>query len=105
MRGYEHLSEVKSIACTDGLPRHVMARDYNDLVTSDAVLMYLPPADKVSKGTVMEMAWCYQNRIPLVCVTPIDGEYATHPMCADAIDFREDTLEAGVKRIISILLP
>jgi nucleoside 2-deoxyribosyltransferase len=105
MRDYEKLKQEQNITCTDKNFRHIMCRDYNDCMTSDVVLMYLPASDKVSKGTLMEMAWCYRERIPLVCVTPTQGEYATHPMCAEAIDFVEATIEDGVKRVASILWP
>lgn len=83
-------------------PRGIMCRDHNDATTCDVMLIYLFGAKKISVGTVMELAWAYQNRTPVVCVMEA-GNVHEHPMVAEAIDFRVDTLDEAVKVVKSIL--
>lgn len=49
----------------------VTARDLHDVQKADAVLINLAGSQEVSIGTIMELAWAYQARVPVVVVTGI----------------------------------
>lgn len=102
----EHLSneDIPKYAAMSVLssPRGIMSRDHNDATTCDVMLVYLLGAKKISVGTVMEIAWAYQKRIPVVCVMEA-GNVHEHPMVTEAIDFRVDTLEEAIKVVKAIL--
>lgn len=92
--------------------RGIMTRDHFDCQTSDAILCYLLGVTKPSLGTVMEMAWAYAYKKPLVVVmepgdcvfVPPINPHDGHPMILEAIDYRVTTLEEGCDVIRSILL-
>jgi nucleoside 2-deoxyribosyltransferase len=83
----------------------IMTRDFNDVRTSDAVLMNLSGASRVSIGTVMEAAWAWQLKVPLVVVCEPNNIHIVHPMFEQATGYHVETLEEGVHLIGSILLP
>lgn len=85
--------------------RGIMTRDHNDVKTSDAVLVNLLGADRISVGTVMEMAFCYAYRIPVVLVCEDDNIHWQHPFIQEAVGYKVNTLEEGVDTVASILLP
>lgn len=71
MRSKTHLSGERAIA--DGYAGHVlscdrgiMARDHNDVITSDLLFVNLLGAEKASIGTAMELAWAYDRHIKTV---------------------------------------
>jgi len=83
--------------------RGIMTRDYFDCTGCDMVLANLLGATTVSIGTVMEMAWCYSSRTPLVVVMEPTGNPHEHPMLREAFGFRVTTLEQGVHVINAVL--
>lgn len=55
--------------------RAIMSRDFFDCQTSDAVVANFTGAKRVSIGTVMECAWAFQRRIPLIIISEMnDGK-------------------------------
>jgi len=113
MRGKEQLAGFAEIGHSDdnqteGIPvnaRGVMVRDHFDCTRADVVIAYLPKCEWPSLGTVMEVAWAYDRKIPLVAVTPIDSCYCKHPMLSEAMDYRVDTIEQAVTLAASLLQP
>ena len=85
--------------------RGIMTRDHNDVKTSDALLVNLLGAERVSIGTVMELAFAYIYRIPVVLVCEEDNIHWKHPFVQEAIGYRVDTLQDGVDVVGSILFP
>jgi len=85
--------------------RAIMTRDYVDCVKADVLLVHLDKGDIISGGSIMEMAWAYQLRIPIIAICPADCYYMRHPMLFEAISYRVDTVEQGVEIVKSILLP
>lgn len=92
----------KNILSTD---RGIMARDHHDCMTSDLVFVNLLGAKEPSKGTIMEIAWAYAYRKPLVVVMEPEGNCHEHGMIREAIDFRVASLEHAVDVARAILLP
>jgi nucleoside 2-deoxyribosyltransferase len=83
----------------------INTRDHYDVATSDVVLVNLLGAKIVSIGTVMEIAWAFAYRKPLVLVMEKEGNIHEHPMIKDSVGFHVYTLEAGVDLVKTILLP
>jgi nucleoside 2-deoxyribosyltransferase len=83
----------------------IVTRDYFDVSTSDAVLVNLLGAERVSIGTVMEIAFAWYHRIPLVLICEEDNIHWKHPFINEMVSYRVDTLQDGVDIVASILLP
>ncbi len=112
MRGKEYMSHLKSISGTGkeyahlgalSTPRGVLTRDFFDCTRCDMVLANLLGAKAVSIGTVMEIAWAFQARRPVVCVMEPEGNPHEHMMVTEAIGFRVPTLEKAIHVIKATL--
>lgn len=82
----------------------INTRDYNDVKRADAVFVNFLGAEKVSIGTVMEIAWCRAFSIPVVCVMEKDNIH-NHSMLNYACGYIVETLEEGVAVLEALLLP
>lgn len=94
----KHLSQVMSGS------RGIMTRDFNDCRRSDVILVNLHGADKVSIGTVMEIAWAKAFNIPVICVID-DGNLHDHPMINECVGFRVKNLDDAIDVLTMLLLP
>jgi len=83
-------------------PRGIMTRDFDDCTKCDLLLVNFKDATKPSIGTIMEVAWAFQTRTPVVAVMP-EGNVHEHPMISEAIGFRVDSHEVAMELIVSIL--
>jgi len=106
MRGKSYLSKEEMIA--DSYSDYTMSsitginvRDYNDCKTSDAILVNLLGASKVSIGTVMEIAWARAFQIPVVIIMG-KGNIHEHGMLSFG-NIIAPTIDEGVEAIIQIL--
>ena len=108
MRGKAYLSKEATIA--DSYSDHTMSsivginvRDYNDVKTSDALLVNLLECNgKVSIGTVMEIAWTRVFQIPVVIVME-KGNVHDHGMLTYG-NIVVSTIEEGIAAIKQLLL-
>lgn len=111
MRAKEYLRSegVLTGAYAHGLfssSRAIMTRDFDDCSRADLILANLRDYPKVSIGTVMEIAWAYAFRIPLVLVLEDTGNvHDKHPMIAEATGFRVNNLEDALTITKRFLLP
>jgi hypothetical protein len=110
MRNKQYLKEEKAIGDSyEGTvmssQRGITARDRYDCTRANLVLVNLLGAQRVSIGTVMEIAWADLNRIPIVLVMEKEGNLHDHAMLREACPFRVTTLEEAVDVVNSILLP
>jgi len=85
--------------------RAIMTRDYLDCIKADVLLINLTDKKNISCGTVIEMAWAWDRRIPNIVICPVDCYYTKHPMITEMINYRVDSVEEGVEIVKSILLP
>lgn len=83
----------------------IVTRDNFDVTGSDALLVNLLGAERVSIGTVMEIAWAWDKRIPIILVCDEENIHWKHPFINEMVPFRVNTLEEGVDLVSSILLP
>jgi hypothetical protein len=80
-----------------------MTRDRFDATRCDVLLVNLLGAERVSIGTVMEIAWADLRRTPIVAVME-EGNVHEHGMVNEAIGFRVTTLDEALNIIKSILI-
>lgn len=80
----------------------ITMRDYQDTVTSDALFVNLLDTTIVSIGTVIEIAWAYERRIPTIVIMEKEGNLHDHPMLRDMIDYRVDSIAAAVNVAVSL---
>ena len=83
----------------------IMGRDHYDVCTADAVLMNLLGAGRVSIGSVIEAAWCFAYRVPLILVMEPAGNVHEHVMLAEIPIYRVPTLLDGCSMVRQLLLP
>lgn len=82
----------------------IMARDFNDVKRSNALLVNLLGLEKPSMGTIMELAWAYAMQKPAVVVMEATGNpHDNHPMLHEAMPFRVTTLEEGIDTVAVVL--
>ncbi len=104
--------ENKVLSCSRG----IITRDRWDTTRCDVILVNFLGAERVSIGTVMELAWADLARIPSIVVmepsqleatgrTPSVGNVHEHSMLREATGFRVETLEEGLNVAKAILLP
>jgi nucleoside 2-deoxyribosyltransferase len=96
--GVLHSGEYKQTMSTG---KGINRRDNFDCTRADVLLVNLLGAQKVSIGTVMEIAWAYQVRTPIVAVME-DNNVHTHVMIEDCLTYKVKTLEEAVD-IIKVL--
>ena len=85
--------------------RGIITRDRWDTTRCDVILVNFLGAERVSIGTIMELAWADLARIPsIVVMEPKQNEHE-HSMVREATGFRVETLEEGLNVAKAILLP
>lgn len=90
------LSTMKAILC----------RDHRDCTQASAVIVYLLGAQRVSIGTVMEVAWAHHARVPVIVVIEKDGSNVhEHGLLLEACNYRVDTLAEAIEVAKAVLLP
>lgn len=93
---YAHLNVISSA-------RGIMTRDRYDATRCDVLLVNLIGADRVSIGTVMEIAWADLKRVPIVVAIEEKGNPHEHMMISEAIGYRVSTLSEAL-HIVKIIL-
>ena len=82
----------------------IITRDHTDVTRADALLVNLLGAARVSIGTVIELAWAWENHKPVVVVIePTGNPHDNHPMLIETMQFRVDDLETGIDAVAVIL--
>lgn len=89
--------------------RGIFARDFWDATRCDAILVNLlgtkKPDGRVSIGTVMEIAWAYGARVPIVLVMEKDGSNVhDHSMLREACPLWVETLEESIEVLKAMFL-
>ncbi len=108
MRGKAYLSKEEKIQdsysdSTMSSITGINVRDYNDVKTADAILVnFLGSGERISIGTVMEIAWARAFQIPIVIVMEKDNIHH-HGMLTFGNIIVEDLYD-GVECIRQILL-
>lgn len=82
----------------------ITARDRNDVMTCDAILVNLLGAQRVSIGTVLEIAWADAFRKPIILASDPGGVH-DHSMINEIAGFILDDLDEAIDIAIAVLLP
>lgn len=100
------IDSEKEIGGPENTTRAINMRDYLDTIRADALLVFLDTSTPIpSGGTIAEMAWAWDRRIPTICCVPENTYYTNHPMISEFITYRVNTIEEGIKIVVSVLLP
>jgi nucleoside 2-deoxyribosyltransferase len=83
--------------------RGITTRDRFDCLNCDVVFVNLLGTERVSIGTVMEIAWADALRKPIVLVMEEEGNLHDHAMIRECIGFRVPTIREGVEITKAIL--
>lgn len=112
LRGKDYLKGPEAIK--DSYTEHkfstaksIMLRDHYDVETADAVIANLTGATRVSIGTVMEIAWAYAYRKPVICIieepekqeigfAASSGNIHEHAMLNEAIWWRAKNIDEAL---------
>lgn len=113
LRGKEDLVPHDTALTSKPYPGHpmtssrgIMARDYNDVKTADLMFVNLLGAEKLSVGTIMEMAFAYAHRIPTIVVMEDEGNvHDNHAMLMQTYDYRFTNLDDACDAAIFFLMP
>lgn len=82
-------------------PQSIVHRDFHDVARSAVVFAYLLDAERVSIGSMFEIAWCYMHHKPCVIVME-DGGLHDHPFVRQS-GFVVPDYEAGLGVTLQIL--
>lgn len=106
MRGKDYLAGEDTIAdhyeTVLSCPKGITTRDRFDVSRVDAVLVNLLGAERVSIGTVMEIAWADAMRIPVILVIE-QGNPHQHSMLIECSGFVVGDLEEGIEVVNALL--
>ena len=83
--------------------RGIMTRDFFDCQNCDIMLANLLGTEKVSIGTVMEIAWAHAFNKPLILVLEDNNNIHEHAMIREATGFRVSTVDEAILIANSIL--
>ena|SRR2546427_12993023 len=114
MRAKEYLATIGTISGTGkeyshlgtfSTPEAVITRDRWDTTRADAVLVNLLGAKAPSIGTIAEIAWAYDHRVPLVCAMEKEGNVHDHMFITQMVKpYRVETLKGAIDIVRAILL-
>ncbi len=107
MRGKSDLEHEKDIAdhyeTLLSTGKAITTRDRFDVGRADMVLANLDSADRVSIGTVMEIAWADLARVPVVVVMA-EGNPHWHAMIREVAGWIAPTLDEAIRIVQLVLL-
>lgn len=83
--------------------RGITARDYFDCRRADLIVANFLQTEKVSIGSVMEVAWAHAHRVPVILVIEEKGNPHDHAMLRECSPFRVSSLDDALHIAVSIL--
>lgn len=73
----------------------IMTRDFYDTINCDAVFVNLLRTTRVSIGTVMEIAWAFERRKPIILCMELENIH-DHPMIRASSPYIVPDLDSGI---------
>ena len=84
--------------------RGLVTRDYHDTCRADLLIVNLLGARDKSLGTITELAWAYDHRIPTVVVMePTGTNPHEHPFLREMTSYRVDSIDRAIEVVKSVL--
>lgn len=102
IRDNEKLGHLASVMSSQ---RGIYARDFYDCHRADLLIVNMLGAQRVSIGTVMEIAWAASANVPTILVMEKEGNIHEHSMLREACAFRVETLEDALHICVAMLAP
>lgn len=99
--GYDTLPDVAEKFVMSS-QKGIVARDRNDVMRCDAVLMYLVGAKRVSIGTMVELGWADAFRKPIIVVVT-EEDLHWHAFVREISGFVVKTLGEGIDAVFEVL--
>jgi len=111
MRAQEHLATVGVIEAEKDAgawhvtttSRAIMSRDHYDCHRCDLVIANVSDMKHASIGTTMEIAWAFHSHKPVILIEASDGIHCRHPMIAEALLYRVDTVAEALDLAVAVL--
>lgn len=107
LRGKEYVA--KEAVLKDAYPHHLLStpqgtitRDRFDVSRCDALFVNFLKADRVSIGTIMEMAWADSWRIPIILVME-NGNIHDHAFVRQVAAFITDDLDEAIRTAADVV--
>jgi nucleoside 2-deoxyribosyltransferase len=91
---YEHADGLASVLSSS---KGITTRDRWDTSRCDLMIVNLLGTEKVSIGTMMEIAWADMLRKPVILVIEDEGNPHDHAMVRESIGFRVSSLSDAVR--------
>lgn len=83
-------------------PQGTIARDRFDVSRCDALFVNFLKADRVSIGTIMEMAWADAWRIPIILAME-NGNIHDHAFVRQVAAFITDDLDEAIRTAVNVV--
>ncbi len=107
MRGKAFLSGLgKPLGVHDTVltqQRGIWCRDHFDVHRCHVMVANLLGAKIVSIGTMFELAWASERKIPVVLIMENEGNIHEHPFVRESVYFRVDNLDEAAELVRLIL--
>lgn len=107
LRGKEYVA--KEAVLKDAYPDHLLStpqgtitRDRFDVSRCDALFVNFLKADRVSIGTIMEMAWADAWRIPIILAME-NGNIHDHAFVRQVAAFITDDLDEAIRTAVNVV--
>lgn len=107
LRGKEYVA--KEAVLKDAYPHHLLStpqgtitRDRFDVSRCDALFVNFLKADRVSIGTIMEMAWADSWRIPIILAME-NGNIHDHAFVRQVAAFITDDLDEAIRTAADVV--
>lgn len=110
LRGKQYLKEERALKGNyEQFPlssdRGLTTRDHWDVKRCDVVLINFLGAERVSIGSIFEIAWAWAYRKPVVLAMEAEGNVHDYPMVRECVGYRVDHLGDALGIVISLLIP
>jgi hypothetical protein len=107
LRGKGHVTNERVLK--DTYPEHLLStpqgtitRDRYDVSRCDALFVNFLNSDKVSIGTIMEMAWADARRIPIILAMEA-GNVHDHAFVRQVAGFVTDNLDKAIQTAVDVV--
>lgn len=110
LRGKQHIQKKNELITKFEYAKYpvssqkgIVRRDFNDVTNSDCLLVNLLTSESASIGTLMEIAWAYQLRIPVVLLMEKEGNPNDHLFVRECVTYQTESMGEALDLCLYIL--
>ena len=100
-KSVEEVSKSDSFTQAICNSKAIITRDYNDVLNCSCIVANLT-GDKISIGTVMEIAWAKSLVKPVVAILNENNNIYDHPMINECLGFKVYSIKDAVKVVSTV---